>query len=99
MPEYHLSKAASKDLESILEFGIQRFGLTAAIDYYDGLVNKLEQIAESPKQFPSRYEIREGYRVGTYNSHDIYFSENERPILIVRILNRQNIESAIQLVI
>jgi toxin ParE1/3/4 len=96
MSEYQLSKTAVKDLESILEFGIQRFGLTVALEYYDGLEKKLEEIAKYPKQFPSRYQIREGYRIGIYQSHDIYFSENESTILIVRVLSRQNIETAIQ---
>lgn len=96
MPEYQLTTAAEKDLEGILEFGLDNFGENAAIDYYDSLVSHFSNIAESPHQFPSRGEIRENYRLCSYRSHDIYFQTRPSDVLIVRILNRQNIEGAIQ---
>ena len=96
MPNYQLTKAAEKDLEAILEFGIEQFGIDPAIEYYDQLVAKFNDISISPKQFPSREEIREGCRVCSHRSHDIYFFDSAAVVLIVRILNRQNIESAVQ---
>jgi toxin ParE1/3/4 len=96
MPNYQLTKAAEKDLEAILEFGIEQFGIDPAIEYYDQLVAKFNDISISPKQFPSREEIREGCRVCSHRSHDIYFFDSGAVVLIVRVLNRQNIESAVQ---
>jgi toxin ParE1/3/4 len=96
MPSYQLTNAAEKDLEAILDFGIEKFGTEPAIEYYDQLVAKFNDISTSPKQFPSREKIREGCRVCSHRSHDIYFFESEEVVLIVRILNRQNIESAVQ---
>ena len=96
MPNYQITKAAEKDLEAILEFGIEQFGIDPAIEYYDQLVAKFNDISISPKQFPSREEIREGCRVCSHRSHDIYFFDSAAVVLIVRILNRQNIESAVQ---
>lgn len=96
MHNYELTKAAEQDLEAILEFGIENFGVNAAIDYYDQLVTKFDELAATPKRFPSREEIRDGYRLCSCRSHDIYFSGAKEVVLIIRILNRQNIDSAIQ---
>jgi plasmid stabilization system protein ParE len=96
MPRYQLTNAAEKDLEAILDFGIEQFSIDAAIEYYDQLVAKFNDISISPKQFPSREQIREGCRVCSHRSHDIYFFHSAEVVLIVRILNRQNIESAVQ---
>ena len=95
MPKVELTQSAEQDLEGILEYGIQQFGIPAAIQYYDDLVLQFDELLLSPKRFPLRDQIREGYRVCIHRSHDIYFKETECGILIVRILNRQNIEKAI----
>ncbi|KZZ72394.1 hypothetical protein A3765_25850 [Oleiphilus sp. HI0130] len=96
MPNYQLTNAAEKDLEEILDFGIEQFGTDAAIEYYDQLVAKFNDISISSKQFPSREQIREGCRVFSHRSHDIYFFDSTEVVLIVRILNRQNIELVVQ---
>lgn len=96
MPRYQLTNAAEKDLEAILDFGIEQFSIYASIEYYDQLVAKFNDISISPKQFPSRGQVREGCRVCSHRSHDIYFFDSAEVVLIVRILNRQNIESAVQ---
>jgi toxin ParE1/3/4 len=98
MPNYQLTNAAEKDLEAILDFGIEQSGIDPAIEYYDQLVAKFNDISAYPKQFPSREQIREGCRVCSYRSHDIYFFDSTEVVLIIRILNRQNIESAVQIV-
>lgn len=96
MANYKLTNAAENDLEAILEFGIEKFGIDAAVEYYDQLVSKLEVLASAPKQFSSRDEILDGCRLCSHRSHDIYFSDSAEIVLIIRILNRQQIESAIQ---
>ncbi len=95
MLSYQITKAAEKDLEAILDFGIEHFGIDAAIQYYEQLVLKFDEISSSPKRFPSRGKIGEGYRICSHRSHDIYFSDSTEFVLIIRILNRRNIEVAI----
>jgi toxin ParE1/3/4 len=97
MIKYCLSSAAEIDLENILEFGIENFGEAAAVEYFDCLVEHFESITANPLQFPSRDEIREGYRVCVYKSHSIYFRCQYNEILIARILNGQDIEKALKL--
>ncbi len=47
MPDrrYRLSEAADADLESLHEWGIDRFGLNAADRYHDRLIARLGQIS------------------------------------------------------
>ena len=97
MIKYSLSAAADNDLENILEFGIENFGQAAAVEYYDCLVEYFESITANPLQYPSRDDIREGYRVCVYKSHSIYFRCQDNEILIARTLNGQDIEKALQL--
>ena len=50
---YHLSEAADADLERLYEWGIDRFGMNAADQYYDGLLARFENIAERPQLWPA----------------------------------------------
>ena len=96
MRRYQITNAAEKDLEAILDFGIEQFSIDVAVEYYDQLVAKFNDISISPTQFPSRERRREGCRVCSRSSHDIYFFDSAEVVLIVRIFNRKNIESAVQ---
>ncbi len=96
MSKYILSFAAEADLEKLLEYGIDNFGETVAIAYFDGLVGRFESLANSPLQYPAAENIREGYRLCVYKSHSVYFRCVNNGVEIVRILNGQDIENALQ---
>lgn len=87
---YHLSEAADADLERIYEWGIDRFGMNAADQYYDGLLARFEKIAESPQLWPGVDHIRSGYRRSVYVAHSIYYRIEATGVLIVRVLGREN---------
>jgi toxin ParE1/3/4 len=87
---YHLSEAADADLERLYEWGIDRFGMNAADQYYDGLIARFEKIAESPQLWPAVYHIRAGYRRSVYVAHSIYYRIESTGVLIVRVLGREN---------
>ncbi len=46
---YYLTQAADADLERLYEWGIDRFGVNVADEYYDGLIARLAQIANTPQ--------------------------------------------------
>jgi toxin ParE1/3/4 len=87
---YHLSEAADADLERLYEWGIDRFGMNAADQYYDGLIDCFEKIAESPQLWPAVDHIRSGYRRSVYVAHSIYYRIESTGVLIVRVLGREN---------
>jgi len=97
MGKYVLSLEAEVDLERLLEFGIDTFGETVAISYFDGLVDRFESIAIAPLQYPEVNNIREGYRLSVYKSHSVYFRCTVKHVEIIRILNGQDIENALNL--
>jgi len=97
MNKYVLSLEAEFDLERLLEFGIVVFGEAVAITYFDGLVGRFESIAIAPLQYPEVNNIREGYRLSVFKSHSVYFRSTEKHVEIIRILNGQDIERALNL--
>jgi toxin ParE1/3/4 len=95
MNSYLLSEAATQDIETIFQFGIDRFGIHKAEQYINGLETRLKEIANQPKSFPAVDYLREGYRRSTYRSHSIYYKKLGNGVLIVRILGAQNISTAL----
>jgi len=87
---YHLSEAADADLARLYEWGIDRFGMNAADQYYDGLIARFEKIAESPQLWPAVEHIRAGYRRSVYVAHSIYYRCESTGVQIVRVLGREN---------
>ncbi len=88
---YRLSGKADADLEQLYAWGIDRFGVTQADDYFDTLLTRFDEIAQTPKLWPSVEHIRTGYRRSVCGAHAIYYKIDDDGVLIVRILGRQDI--------
>ena len=95
MAHYELSKAADQDFENIFDFGIDRFGLSQAMDYQNGLKKQFDQLAEHPVLYPAFNHILKGYRRSVYRSHSIYYKVEPSRIFIVRILGQQDVSKAL----
>ncbi|MBL1275546.1 MAG: type II toxin-antitoxin system RelE/ParE family toxin [Ectothiorhodospiraceae bacterium] len=87
---YELSKVADQDFEDIFDFGIDRFGLTQALDYQNGMSQRFGELVEQPKLYPAVDHIRKGYRRSVYHSHSIYYRIEPERVFIVRILGQQD---------
>ena len=96
MASYKLSNEAALDIESILEFGIDTFGLDQALLYHASLEARLSELADFPLHYPAVDHIRRGYRMSVYGSHSIYYQIKEDHILIVRIMGKQAFEVTLQ---
>jgi toxin ParE1/3/4 len=92
---YHLTQAADADLERLYEWGIDRFGMNAADEYYDGLIARLGQIADTPQLWQEVDYIRAGYRRSVYVAHSIYYRVEDNGVLIVRVLGRENPQTSL----
>lgn len=92
---YHLSKAADADLERLYDWGIDRYGMSAADQYYDGLLARFSQIADTPQLWQEVEHIRAGYRRSVYVAHSIYYRIEDNGVLIVRILGRENPQTSL----
>lgn len=87
---HHLNQATDADLERLNEWGIDRFGVNAADEYYEGLIARLVQIADTPQLWQEVDHIRAGYRRFVYVANSIYFQVEASGVLIVRIHGREN---------
>ena len=90
MANYHLHEKALADLDRLYEHGILTFGLRLADEYYDGLIARIQEIANQPKLYPTVDNIRKGYRRSIYHSHSIYFQIDNKGVEIVRVLGRED---------
>ena len=92
---YYLTQAADADLERVYEWGIDRFGVKVADEYYDGLIARLTQIANTPQLWQEVDHIRAGYRRWVYVAHSIYFRVEASGVVIVRVLGRENPQTSL----
>ena len=90
MASYRLSGRADEDLSRLYEYGIIHYGLERADRYYNGLIERFEELAENPQFWQAVDHIRSGYRRSVYGRHSIYYRIDPDGIVIVRILGRQD---------
>ena len=95
MGNYRLSDKAHQDLDRILDYGIDRFGLEQALRYYDALQNRLDAIASHPMLYPAVDHIRPGYRRSVCGSHAIYYRLDASTVEIMRLINHEDIRKAL----
>lgn len=89
MREYRLTLAAEQDLLQISLYGIHRFGSAQARLYHSRLVQRFEELAQSPERYQGVDHIRPGYRRSVCGAHSIYYRVQPRCVEIVRILGAQ----------
>ncbi len=94
MGRYELAIAADQDFENIFNDGIDRFGVTRALNDQNGLKQRFRELTEQARLYASVDPIHKGYRRSVYHAHSIYYRVESEHILIVRILGRQNPVSA-----
>ena len=90
MANYRLSDKADEDLSRLYEYGILHYGQERADRYYNGLIERCEELAENPRLWQAVDHIRPGYRRSVYGRHSIYYRIDPDAIVIMRILGRQD---------
>ena len=61
MKGYRLTIAAQKDMDQLLDQGIDDYGVNAAVEYYDKIERRFTDLVEQPRLYPAVNEIRVGY--------------------------------------
>lgn len=95
MARYSLSEAADNDLDRILDYGIDKYGLADALEHHKALKQRFASIAENPFQYQAVEHIRAGYRRCPYKSESIYYQVIEGQVVIQRILEYQSTEQLV----
>jgi len=87
MPSYSFAEAAESDLNSILDYTLQKWGADQAEKYIDGLEHHAQLLANTPKLAKPVAQLAEGLRAFPYQKHVIYFIEAPHGITIARVLH------------
>ena len=87
MDHYTLSQKAQEDIESIYDFGLQKFGKDQAIGYLMEMRSYFELLLRNTEIGKQRDEIKQGLYSFPYVSHIIFYRLFKNHIRIVRILH------------
>jgi toxin ParE1/3/4 len=97
MANYRLTQAAKEDLRQIYFYGFEKWGESAADQYYNQLFDRFEQIAAQPYLYPEVNFIRKGYHRSICGVNSIYYRIENDVVEIMAILGSQNIDTAVDL--
>ncbi|KAA3624634.1 MAG: type II toxin-antitoxin system RelE/ParE family toxin [Flavobacterium sp.] len=93
MAKYRLSNLAKEDLIRIHQFGIEKFGMRQADNYFYSFYEHFDMIAERPYSYESVDFMKTGYRRCVCGSDSIYFKVNEGIIDIMSIIGKQDLNN------
>ncbi len=93
MDDYKLSEEAKDDLIRIHEYGVFKFGVDQADNYFYKFFDYFEKISESPFSFESVDHIRKGYRRCPCGSDTIYFRINNEIVEIMAVIGKQDLSN------
>jgi len=88
MPSYRLSRRADADLDEILEFTVERWGLQQAGDYLDGLQSLFYLIAARPMMGRSAHRVMRYLRRVEHKSHIVFYTVIPSGVQIERVIHK-----------
>jgi toxin ParE1/3/4 len=94
--KYKISQAASRDIENIWLYTIEKWSIEQADRYFNLIMDEIEYLAEYPKSGKNYSIVRKGYFRSQIKSHFIFYKINRenQEIEIIRILHqRMDIET------
>jgi toxin ParE1/3/4 len=97
MARYVLSQAAKEDLIRIHHYGVAKFGMLQADNYFFSLFDAFDRIAANPFAFEKVDFIKHNYRRCVAGADSIYFklSPDQTTVEIITIIGRQDLHNAL----
>jgi len=89
MQHYKFTEEAENDLETIIDFTLERWGKTQAGKYIDELEVLAQKLAECPELGVDRINMLDGVISFPYASHILYYAKQPDGITITRILHKR----------
>ncbi|MEL4308012.1 type II toxin-antitoxin system RelE/ParE family toxin [Joostella sp. CR20] len=93
MAKYLLSNEAKQDLIRIHHYGVEKFGMKQADEYFHTFFEYFDIIAERPFSFESVEYLKENYRRCVCGVDSIYFKVNKDVVEIMAIVGKQDLNS------
>lgn len=88
MANLYFTEQAEKDLETIIDFTVQRWGATQSHNYIDDLEALAQILADNPLLGTECQELSQGLRSFPYQSHLLFYVLQKDGITIVRVLHK-----------
>ena len=89
MAQYRYTRQSKIDLESIIKFSAQHWGLKRSETYMDGLQDLVSNLADFPDLGLDNSHYINGLLSFPYQSHSIYYIKQPHGIDIIRILHNK----------
>ena len=89
MADYKLSEQAKEDLIRIHNYGVLKFGMTQADQYFENFFTHFELISKNPESFQAVDYIRPNYRRCPCGADSIYYRIKEGTVEIIAIVGQQ----------
>ncbi|RUA28520.1 MAG: type II toxin-antitoxin system RelE/ParE family toxin [Bacteroidetes bacterium] len=89
--KYKISKEASRDIENIWLYTIEKWSIEQADRYFNLIMDEIEYLANNPKSGEDYSKVRKGYFRSQIKSHFIFYkiSIKNKEIEIIRILHQR----------
>ncbi len=87
MANFYFTEQAEKDLEAIVDFTVQRWGMAQSHNYLDELDALAQILADNPLLGAEREELSPGLRSFPCQSHLLFYVLQKEGIIIVRVLH------------
>ena len=87
-PHFQFTDKAERDLDGIINYTVQEWGVSQANTYLDGLESRAQLLAENPDLGTARETLSEGLLSFPYERHILYYKKHARGIVVVRILHQ-----------
>jgi toxin ParE1/3/4 len=87
--KYKLSDEAAKDVEKILAYSVESFGIAQTEHYFEALKECIKLLADNPNIGHSAEDILPEYLRFPYESHVIFYKKHTASILVVRIFHER----------
>lgn len=87
MGSFSFTEEAERDLEAIIDHTLEQWGAAQADRYIDGLEEMLALLADNPRMGSGREEISPGLYSFPHESHMIYYVQDHRKIVVIRVLH------------
>lgn len=87
MANFYFTEQAEKDLEAIIDFTFQRWGVAQSHNYIDDLEALAQILADNPLLGTERDELSQGVRSFPSQNHALFYVLQKDGITIVRVLH------------
>ena len=87
--KYQLTDEAARDVEEILAYSVNSFGVTQTEHYFKALKECIELVADNPNIGHSAEDLLPEYLRFPYESHVIFYKKLTSSILVVRMLHER----------